>query len=61
MKVYFLFLLLALTGLAPAQVKVASLHPLMGDLARQVGGFTDPAGFEGNGWMPGRFCFWQRA
>ena len=38
MKVYFLFLLLALTGLAPAQVKVASLHPLMGDLARQVGG-----------------------
>ncbi len=38
MKTVLLSLLLAVCGLAQGQIKVASLHPLMGDLVRQVGG-----------------------
>lgn len=39
MKLFFLTLLLfSLTMSAPAALKVASLHPILADLARQVGG-----------------------
>ncbi len=38
LKLAAALLALACTTSAPAQLKVASLHPLLGDLARQVGG-----------------------
>lgn len=38
MKLLLILFLVACAGLTQAQIKVASLHPLMADLTRQVGG-----------------------